>query len=251
MSLASKLQIKSGRKALLIGAPKSVAFSMTPPEGASIVTRGGGPFDVVIAFVASAAEVITTFRRAHAAIADDGILWLCYPKKSGGGSNDLTRDHGWEPVTRAGFAPVSQIAIDDTWSALRFKHDPSLIAMRAQRKKPDEKPTLNLRTRVSGSRPAPAVDRTEKPTVSIRVPRRSSPPPPRRSQRPTVSLKAAGAPPDLAAAIVKSPDAARRWSELPPRHRKEHVAYVDEVKRADARARRIEKTVETLESEDE
>jgi len=34
---------------------------------------------------------------------------------------DLTRDIGWEVVERAGLNPVTQVSVDDTWSALRFR----------------------------------------------------------------------------------------------------------------------------------
>ena len=34
---------------------------------------------------------------------------------------DITRDRGWEPVTAGGLRPVTQIAIDETWSALRWR----------------------------------------------------------------------------------------------------------------------------------
>lgn len=34
---------------------------------------------------------------------------------------DINRDVGWDVVKRAGFEPVSQVSIDDVWSALRFR----------------------------------------------------------------------------------------------------------------------------------
>jgi hypothetical protein len=42
-------------------------------------------------------------------------------EKSSGIESDLTRDEGWAPLFDAGLRPVRQIAIDDTWSALRFR----------------------------------------------------------------------------------------------------------------------------------
>ncbi len=47
--------------------------------------------------------------------------WAAYPKKTSGIDTDITRDHGWEALNAAGLRPVRQIAIDDTWSALRFR----------------------------------------------------------------------------------------------------------------------------------
>ena len=34
---------------------------------------------------------------------------------------DITRDRGWDSFAKEGWRPVSLIAIDDTWSALRFR----------------------------------------------------------------------------------------------------------------------------------
>ncbi len=42
-------------------------------------------------------------------------------KKSAKMKTDLTRDVGWETVAKAGWQAVSQISVDDTWSALRFR----------------------------------------------------------------------------------------------------------------------------------
>jgi hypothetical protein len=48
-------------------------------------------------------------------------IWFYYPKKTGQIKSDLTRDVCWKILVPLGFTPNSQISIDDTWSALRFK----------------------------------------------------------------------------------------------------------------------------------
>jgi hypothetical protein len=58
---------------------------------------------------------------APASVTHDGVLWACFPKKSAGLRTDLDRDHGWELLAGAGLRPVTQVAIDETWSALRFR----------------------------------------------------------------------------------------------------------------------------------
>ena len=47
-------------------------------------------------------------------------MWIAYPKKS---STRYTcdRDRGWEGMGEAGFDPVRMVAIDEDWSALRFR----------------------------------------------------------------------------------------------------------------------------------
>jgi hypothetical protein len=48
-------------------------------------------------------------------------LGFAYPKKTGAIKTDLSRDHGWQPLDRHDLLPVTQIALDETWSALRFR----------------------------------------------------------------------------------------------------------------------------------
>jgi predicted transport protein len=51
----------------------------------------------------------------------DGLLCFSYPKKTSGLETDLTRDQGWQVISEASYRPVRQVAIDDTWSAVRFR----------------------------------------------------------------------------------------------------------------------------------
>jgi len=63
-----------------------------------------------------------TMRELLTAHLDDlrlpAVLWVCYPK---GNVADINRDTLWPILAEYGFRPISQVAIDDTWSALRFR----------------------------------------------------------------------------------------------------------------------------------
>ncbi|MEC7526100.1 MAG: hypothetical protein VYE22_39830 [Myxococcota bacterium] len=131
MSLAKKLQIKAGHRALALKKPKDLDLAL--PEGAALSTRGKGPFDVVLGFAKDAAQVAELFPKLRDAVAEGGVLWMAYPKKSSGVKTDLGRGQGWELLAAEGWAPVSQVAVDATWSALRFRHAPDLIAERKAR----------------------------------------------------------------------------------------------------------------------
>jgi hypothetical protein len=48
-------------------------------------------------------------------------LWIAYPKRMSGVETDLTRDVGWEPLHGLGLRAVANVAVDDVWSALRFR----------------------------------------------------------------------------------------------------------------------------------
>ena len=51
------------------------------------------------------------------------------------------------------------------------------------------------------------------------------------------------APADLAAALSGAPDAEARWEAMSYSHRKQYVAWVEEAKRPDTRARRVERSL--------
>lgn len=50
------------------------------------------------------------------------LLWFAYPKGTSKKYKcDFNRDDGWEPLRKLGFDTVRQVAIDEDWSALRFR----------------------------------------------------------------------------------------------------------------------------------
>jgi hypothetical protein len=57
------------------------------------------------------------------------------------------------------------------------------------------------------------------------------------------------APTDLTRALKASPPAQTRWKELSYTHQKEYVTAIEDAKRPETRARRIERTVERLAGE--
>lgn len=120
MNLAKKLQIKPDSRILLLNAPKS--FQLTDlPSGCILVDSTNDKVPCVFLFAQDSADLEAYGKRALTAVIPDGLLWIAYPKKSAGLKTDLTRDEGWVTITKAGFRPIRQIAVDDTWSALRFR----------------------------------------------------------------------------------------------------------------------------------
>ena len=120
--LLKKLQMKPGLRALFLNAPQGYVESLGPlPDGVALVDGPPSTLDFVQLFVRDRAELAGHASTALAAIKPDGVLWIAYPKQSSKVKTDLTRDRGWEPVTAAGLRPVTQIAIDETWSALRWR----------------------------------------------------------------------------------------------------------------------------------
>jgi hypothetical protein len=122
LSLQRRLQLKPGQRALILNPPEGYVESLGPlPEGVARVDDPPGTLDFVQLFVRDSAELAIFAPVALAAIKRDGVFWISYPKKSSGVASDLTRDQGWAPITAAGLRPVTQIAVDETWSAVRWR----------------------------------------------------------------------------------------------------------------------------------
>jgi hypothetical protein len=116
--LGKKLLIKSGHTVLLVQAPGDFRLAT---KGADVATRGKGPFDAVLLFAENQKALGKHLPKAMQALAEDGVFWIAYPKTTSGVPTDLTRDKGWAAAEEAGLEGVSQVAIDATWSALRFR----------------------------------------------------------------------------------------------------------------------------------
>jgi hypothetical protein len=113
VSIASKLQLKEGETVRLVNAPTGLDL------GVNITSRGG---DAVLVFVRNRAELEEHAKAALDHAAEDRLTWIAYPK-AGQLGTDLNRDILWKLLEGRGVRPVRQVALDDTWSALRFRPD--------------------------------------------------------------------------------------------------------------------------------
>jgi hypothetical protein len=116
MSLARKLNLKSGMKLRVAGKPANVDL------GDVETTRAAGA-DGVLVFVGSIAELDTKAEPALEVAREDRLAWIAYPK-AGQLGTDLNRDVLWRHLEGKGVQGVRQIAIDGVWSAMRFRSRP-------------------------------------------------------------------------------------------------------------------------------
>jgi hypothetical protein len=119
--LAKKLLIKPDTTVLLLNAPIGYARKLEPlPEGATVTDKRGRPADVVVAFVRDSTE-LKRLGSGFAALEEDAVLWVCYPKGGAKAGTDLDRDILHAAMEKHELAGVSLVAFDDTWSAMRFR----------------------------------------------------------------------------------------------------------------------------------
>jgi hypothetical protein len=115
MDLASKLQIKPGTVVAAVAVPAD------GPDLSGLGQRGEpGQAGAVIAFAHSSGDLAGPVRPAIDAARQDRLAWIAYPK-AGQLGTDLNRDVLAAALAGRGIRPVRQVALDDVWSALRFR----------------------------------------------------------------------------------------------------------------------------------
>jgi hypothetical protein len=122
LSLIKKFRLHTVKHALILFPPSGFIEKLGSfPEGLEISQIPGENHDFVLLFVANEQEFSERIRQALAALGYDSLFWLAYPKKSAVIAVDLSRDRVWKLMIPTGLRPVTQIALDETWSALRFR----------------------------------------------------------------------------------------------------------------------------------
>jgi hypothetical protein len=75
-----------------------------------------------LAFVTTQNEVDALAPAIARKVEGDAIVWFAYPKgTSKRYQSRINRDNGWNVLGREGFEPVRMVAIDEDWSAIRFR----------------------------------------------------------------------------------------------------------------------------------
>jgi hypothetical protein len=118
MDVSAKLQVKPGQRMAILTADGADVPSVL--AGDADRARTPAEADAVLAFVRNRAELDTVALPAIEAARDDKLAWIAYPK-AGKLGTDLNRDILARELTDRGVQPVRQVAIDETWSALRFR----------------------------------------------------------------------------------------------------------------------------------
>lgn len=122
--ILKKLNFKDqGLPVLVINSPKSYDVIKAAFEGEVHQQAVLEKYDFVQVFGTSNQELQLHAKNAVSYVSEDGLLWLCYPKKSSKTyrGSDCSRDTVTGMLSEEGFEPVRQIAIDEDWSALRFR----------------------------------------------------------------------------------------------------------------------------------
>jgi hypothetical protein len=123
--LFKKLNFKEHKTIVAVNAPASFDAALQAMEGeASIIKnlKKVKEADFMICFATMQKEIDSFIKEANSKLKGDAVLWFCYPKGSSKKYKcDFNRDTGWDAVAQYDFEPVRMVAIDEDWSALRFR----------------------------------------------------------------------------------------------------------------------------------
>jgi hypothetical protein len=120
-----KMNYKNHQNVLVINAPASFDENLDSILETSTIHRGiksGDKIEFVVGFAITQKEVDNFFNQIAPQLDGDAVIWISYPKGSSKKYQcEFNRDTGWAVVGQYGLEPVRQVAIDDDWSALRFR----------------------------------------------------------------------------------------------------------------------------------
>lgn len=108
----------------MLDAPPGFKHELTSLSEVRVVrsTKDVDQVDFVLAFVTTKRQVETAAREIARKAPGDAVVWFAYPKKSSKRCRgEIDRDTGWAALGELGFEAVRQVAVDEDWSALRWR----------------------------------------------------------------------------------------------------------------------------------
>jgi hypothetical protein len=125
-SIFEKLNLKERQEMVVLRAPKSFEPELAQLPVITIhhhlesVAEAG----FWLGFVTRKSEVDALAPQIAARAKGDAIVWFAYPKgTSKNYTCDFNRDTGWDAMNALGFETVRAVAIDEDWTALRFRRE--------------------------------------------------------------------------------------------------------------------------------
>ena len=137
-ALLKKLNLKENEKILLVNVPKNLGEIVEAFQARATVKtkyKASDKFTFTLLFVTKQIEV-DSFAAAIAPVTKgDAAVWFAYPKGTSKNYKcEFNRDNGWKILGELGFEPVRMVAIDDDWSALRFRRVEFIKTMTRKKK---------------------------------------------------------------------------------------------------------------------
>jgi hypothetical protein len=123
-TIFEKLNLKDHQEILVLHSPESFEPELARLPVMTIHRHLESVAEIrfSLAFVTRQSEVDAIAPVIAARAKGDATVWFAYPKgKSKRYTCDFNRDTGWDALRAAGFDTVRAVAIDEDWTALRFR----------------------------------------------------------------------------------------------------------------------------------
>ncbi|MFA7227716.1 MAG: YdeI/OmpD-associated family protein [Melioribacteraceae bacterium] len=122
--LQKKLRIKEGQSVALINAPVNLLTQLESMADSISLKRGiKGKSDHLFLFVMNKTELETKLAMSEKSVKENGMLWVCYQKKSSKVKSDIDRDSVWNILSKSKFRQITLISIDDSWTAFGLRNE--------------------------------------------------------------------------------------------------------------------------------
>jgi hypothetical protein len=115
--VAERVQVKGERRLAVVGASADVDNKIGVKTNRCDISEA----DVILLFAADRGQLSSTLSNMLERAPRDAIIWIAYPKVTSQLAGDLSRNLIRALAAKSGLDTVSQIAIDDDWSAMRVK----------------------------------------------------------------------------------------------------------------------------------
>ncbi len=116
-----KLGIRPNETITALNAPEHYTSLLESlPIGAAMTNRLTSGAAFVHLFAARRADFEKRLAALRTKLADTGVLWVSWPKKSSGVVTDMTEDTIRQVALPLGFVDVKVCAVDEVWSGLKL-----------------------------------------------------------------------------------------------------------------------------------
>jgi hypothetical protein len=120
----AKLNLKDHKQIVVLDSPGSFESELAALKGVEIIRDLKKAKEVTfsLAFVTTQEQVDALGPAIARKAEGDAIVWFAYPKGSSKKyKSQINRDNGWKVLGQEDFEPVRMVAIDEDWSAVRFR----------------------------------------------------------------------------------------------------------------------------------
>ncbi len=123
--LFKKLNFKEYKTIVVLNAPPSFEKELAQMATEAKIVKDLNKvkeIGFILCFVTTQKEVDKMAAAIYPKLMGDVLLWMCYPKGSSKKYTcDFNRDTGWQILGKLNLETVRMVAIDEDWSALRFR----------------------------------------------------------------------------------------------------------------------------------